>query len=327
MSLRIGRAALGAFTLLTIAACGDDSNGPSGPTPEQYFPASMVETFGSTGRLLGEYAVQAIDFGGTNVGLSAGANGSGTPALAAGAAVRLQQLLRLEGVGPQFSASLASPTCTPDQTGAATDTDADGIPDLLTITYTPANCTVTDTATGDVTVIRGKITYRDISNDLHGFDIVVDELRQDTYVGSSQEWFHGVIDAHETARTTSTGGTWSLTASALNQLGTGDVVDQTSQVAYSVTGKYTSNGSVPAGGPMPDGTVTLSGTIDATLPASGRLVVKLLTTNALHYESSCPGNDTGEVELRLNGNPAEGVLVRWIGCNSAAYEFLGSGTL
>ena len=327
MSLRPLRALVGASLLVALGACGDDSSGPSGPTPEQYFPANMVETFGNTGELLGEYAVGAIDFGGTNIGLSAGVSGGGAPRFAAIATARLEQLFRLQGVGPQFSSSMTSPDCTPDETGAATDTDADGVPDLFTVTYTAANCTVTDTATGDVTVIRGKIIYRDTSNDLYGFDIVVDELRQDTYTGSSQDWFRSVISAHETARTTTTGGTWSLFADAVNETGTGSVVDQSSKARYDVSGKYTSNGTVPAGGPMPDGTVTLSGTLDATIPGAGRLVMQLVTTNALHYESSCPGNDTGDVELRLNGNPAEGVLTHWIGCNNAAYEFIGSGTL
>ncbi|HVX89541.1 MAG TPA: hypothetical protein VG940_11470, partial [Gemmatimonadales bacterium] len=99
------------------------------------------------------------------------------------------------------------------------------------------------------------------------------------------------------------------------------------QAKYDVTGKYTSNGAVPAGGPMPDGTLTVTGSLDATLPAAGRLVVDIVTTDPIHYESSCPGNDTGEMELRLSGNASEGVHVKWIGCSDAAYEFIGSGVL
>jgi hypothetical protein len=98
-------------------------------------------------------------------------------------------------------------------------------------------------------------------------------------------------------------------------------------VKYDVKGTYTSDGAVPAGGPIPDGTISLSGSIDATLPATGRLNMTLVTTTALHFESTCTDVDTGKMEMRLNGNAAEGLLIRWLSCGTASYEFLGSGVL
>lgn len=327
MPLRSSRAALGAFALIFAASCGSDSNGPSGPSAETTFPASMVETFGATGALLADYAVSAIDFNGTNVGFFA--PGAARPNTGAAQLLdRFNALIRMNGAGPQLGPwAVSSPSCTPTITGSGTDTDADSIPDDMLVEYTAANCTVTDTATGDVTVTRGTLRYRDTNNSLYGFDLTVTSLRQDTYDGTTNGWNRQVISVHETAKTTASGGDWTLVIDANIAQGTDDTVQFSQKVAYNVSGKYTSNGAVPAGGPMPDGTVTVNGSIDATLPAVGRLVTEVVTTTPLHYESSCSANDTGEMEVRLKGNAAEGVHVKWIGCDDAAFEFIGSGVL
>jgi hypothetical protein len=326
MHQRTVRAFVGAFATILVAACGGDDNGPSGPSAETTFPAMMVETFGETGALLADYAVSAIDFNGTNVGFAPGV--SRVSADPGQLLARFTTLVRRNGEGPQLGPwAVSSPSCAPTITGAGTDTDADGVPDDMLVEYTAANCTVTDTATGDVTVTRGTLRYRDTNNSLYGFDVTVTALRQDTYDGSSHYWNRQVISVHETAKTTTTGGTWALVIDSDLASGTADTTQYSAQAKYDVTGKYTSNGAVPAGGPMPDGTLTVGGTLDATLPTSGRLVMDIVTTNPIHYESSCSGNDAGEMELRLNGSTSEGVHVKWTGCSGAAYEFIGSGVL
>ncbi|HVX88448.1 MAG TPA: hypothetical protein VG940_05930, partial [Gemmatimonadales bacterium] len=210
MHARTSRVLAGAFALVLASGCGGDDNGPSGPSAERYFPATMVETFGATGALLADYAVSAIDFNGTNVGFAPGVERvSADPAQLLS---RFSALLRLNGKGPQLSPwAVSSPSCTPTITGSGTDTDADGIPDDMLVEYTAANCTVTDTATGDVTVTRGTLRYRDTNANLYGFDVTVNTLRQDTYDGTTHSWNHQVISVHETAKTTTTGGTWALT--------------------------------------------------------------------------------------------------------------------
>ncbi|HEX7918630.1 MAG TPA: hypothetical protein VF454_04455, partial [Gemmatimonadales bacterium] len=192
MSVRSLRALVGASVLIIAGACGGDDNGSNGPASETTFPAHMVETFGSTGVLLGDYAISAMGFGGTNVGLAAGAERG--PIAPLQMVARLTALARLQGGAGPATSAMFSASCTPTTVGAATDTDADGIPDDMTVTFTAANCTVTDTATGDVAVSRGTIRYRDTNDDLYGFDLTVTELRQDSYDASSHQFDHSVIN-------------------------------------------------------------------------------------------------------------------------------------
>ena len=287
----------------------------------------MVQTFGSTGELLGLYAGSAFDFGGTNIGFAAPITSASNPRSPQAVIAQMMTLAAMQQGVSFSSAFLSSPTCTPTVTGAATDTDADGIPNDMLVEYTAANCTVTDTATGDVAVQRGTLRYRDTSDELYGFDLTVTDLRGSQYDGTSHDWTNQTVTAHETAKTTTSGGNWTLVFSADIKQGTGDTVKYDQVGKYDVKGTYTSNGAVPEGGPIPDGTISLSGSIDATLPQVGRLDVHLVTTTALHFESSCTDVDTGKLEMRLNGNAAEGVLVRWLACGEANYEFLGSGVL
>src|SRR6478736_1123419 len=170
------RVALATGLILAFSACSSDDSGSSGPSSETHFPASMVETFGSTGELLAAYAGSAIDFGGTNIGLAAPITSADNPLGPQAVVTRMMTLALARQGGAFSSAFLSSPTCTPSITGSGTDTDADGIPDELVVEYTAANCTVTDTATGDITVQRGTIHYRDTSDDLYGFDITVTDL-------------------------------------------------------------------------------------------------------------------------------------------------------
>lgn len=324
MHPRILRALAGASLVLLLSSCGDDESS-GGVAPGSTFPAAAVADFGPTGALLVEYASSALDFGGTNLGLSAGPEGVRTRVIA-----DLRRFARLTAgrdAGPQLVMAIASPDCTPTQTGAATDTDADGIPDEMTIEYTAANCTVTDTATGDVQVVRASIRYRDISSDLFGFDITLDDFRVDEYDGTTGDWTRQTLTAHERSRTTTSGGTWSLTFTTSVLQGTDDEVAYATSGGYDVSATYTSNGAVPAGGPIPDGTIELSGVIDMTNAAFGRLITRLVTTVDIDYESSCPGAEGGEVEMRLNGNAEEGVLVKFDGCGVVNWEFLGSGAL
>ena len=53
----------------------------------------------------------------------------------------------------------------------------------------------------------------------------------------------------------------------------------------------------------------------------------LVVTDPLHFESGCTAADDGELELRLNGSTAEGVLVKYLDCGNYYWEFLGSGVL
>src|SRR5688572_10271762 len=140
MSSRLFRTLAGASFGLFLISCGDDSDSGGAGAPITTFPAALVETFGSTGNVLVEYAGSAFDFNGSSVSLAPGA--AGAQQKVSGDVARVLELVAFQG-GPQLSpAFLSSPTCNPTTTGAATDTDADGIPDEMTIEFTPANCTV-----------------------------------------------------------------------------------------------------------------------------------------------------------------------------------------
>lgn len=62
--------------------------------------------------------------------------------------------------------------CDPIVVGDSADADGDGIPNGVTYAFNASNCTVTDTATGDVVVVTGSVglTDTDDANTFFGYD-------------------------------------------------------------------------------------------------------------------------------------------------------------
>lgn len=315
----------GAGLLLAVVSCS--SNDSTGPAGESIFPPAMVGTFGSSAEAMGENAPDAIGFGGASLGAAPSVLPA-PEATAAAIGLRIDRLAAMTHMGTAAPPYFTSPSCSPTTVGGGTDTDGDGVPDDMTITYTAANCTTTDTATGSVHIIRGTIHYRDTGNSLYAYEFTITDLRAEDFDGSSGDWTRQILNGSETGSTTTTGGKWAFNLSGQLAQGNYNTVTTDQNASYNVTASYTPNiGTVPALGPLPDGSVTLAGTIDARIAPWGLLNTQLVTTQALAYTEACGGEVAGSIELRLNGNAAEGAEVKWLGCGSTKYEFLGSGAL
>lgn len=321
---RIFRALAGASLGLLLVSCGDDEGG-NGLTPGTTVPPTAVEGAVGTVVSMAFSAGYALNFGFNSINFSA------TPgSIRSRAAADLVRIAALQEGGvedPRLVALLSSPDCTPTESGGEVDSDADGIPDDLTVEYTAANCTVTDTSTGSYQLIRGRVRYRDIPGALHGFEMVFEGMRRDELDGTDGTWFTRTTTSRERAEVLATGGTWTLESEVTASNGFGAVVQNAGTTVREITATYAPGATIPADGPLPDGVFRISGRVDETSLPHGRLIWEMVTPLDLDYATGCSGPDAGKVEMRLNGDPTEGILVKFIGCGDFLWEFLGSGVL
>jgi hypothetical protein len=223
---------------------------------------------------------------------------------------------------------LSSPTCLPDIFGGGVDTDADGVPDDRTATYTPANCTVYDTADGTSYLVRGVYRIRDTNDDRYGLQVDMTDFSVREFDGSDNSYQSVFYNLTETSHLTATGGSYHL---LLDATGTSsDAFGPSARhIRYDIIGGFTPAGTVPVGGPLPDGTLTMSGDLDISTAAdqgAARVKLVLRTIQPLIYDDGCPGVSSGRFEMRLNGSTTEGIHVAYSACHGN-YEPIGAGVL
>lgn len=324
MHAPILRVLAGAVLGLSLVSCGDDEGG-DGLTPgTTVHPLAIEGAVGSVVSMAYSAGI-ALNFGFSTLGFSA--DPASIRSRAAADLLRHAALQDGDVVDPRFAALLSSPDCTPTETGGDVDTDADGIPDDLTVEYTAANCTVTDTATGSYQLIRGRVRYRDIEGALHGFEMVLEGIRHDELDGTDGSWFTRTTTSRERAEVSATGGVWTLESDVTASNGFGAETQNAGKTVREIRVTYAPTGAIPVGGPLPDGVFRISGSVDETTLRYGRLIWGMVTTADLDYASGCSGPDAGTVEMRLDGDPTEGILVKILGCIEFDWEFLGSGVL
>lgn len=320
MSSRLIRALLGT-SLLLLPGCAEEDRGSVALVAATEFPVWMYEDVGPIGVNVPGFGTQALDFGGPFLYAVPGATPVSPSAFVA------SRIASFPG-GALAARVLSSPSCLPNKVGAGIDTDGDGIPDDATSTYTAANCTVYDTATGDAYLVRGVYRLRDTNDDRFGFRLDITDLSVRSFDGADHSHQSVLYNATETSRTTANAGTYRLLLDA-----EGSSADFTGPYArrihYDITEGYVPVGTVPVNGPLPDGTFTLSGNMDiSTAGESGaaRVVLQLITTVPLVYDDGCAGIVTGAHEMRLNGSTTEGIHVVYSACEGH-YEPIGAGTL
>lgn len=313
---------LALLALLATVSCGEEENSDDGLAAATTLPAHMVGIAGGLPGELVEYAVHGFSFDGSNLGFAPPAPG-GASAMEIHVMAMATRMLPA-GASPYL---VSSPTCTPDIVGQGVDADADGVPDDMTITFTAANCTVTDTATGTVQVQRGTVRYRDTSSDLYGFDITITDLRADYYDATTLSWNRQFLTAHETTRMQDDRGDWSMNVDGFVQSGTLDTTTFLQKAIFDLQASFDPNGTIVVDDPLPDGEITIAGHMDLTMKV-GRYKFTLFAPGPLRYEgNSCLNVDQGTIEMRLNGSTTEGTRTDWVDCGDLVYEFLGSGVL
>lgn len=312
-----------AVLALSLSGCAEEIRGDVELKPSTEFPVWLYSDIGPTGALFLYNGVHAMGFGGPFLGAAPGVE----PISPAGfLAERVAPLPE----GALVSRLLTSPACTPTLFGDGVDTDTDGIPDDRTATYTQANCTVFDTADGSAYIVRGTYRLRDTNDDRWGFRLDVTDLSIRIYDGTStNEHQSALYNITETSNLTATAGTYHLIVDAVGSQG--DFMAAGGRhLRYDITQTFTPAFTVPVGGPLPDGTMSLSGNIDVTIaePAgAARVKLTLVTTTPIIYDDGCAGPVSGDHEMRLNGGTAEGIHVRYYSGCHWEYEPLGAGVL
>jgi hypothetical protein len=313
--------ALAAFLLLP-ASCGEEVQGEVELEPETLFPLRYLFDVGNTGVGLPQQGLRGMGFGPPFLDVY--------PA-AAGNALQQALLTRLAMLpeGEMAAMVLTSAACIPDVVGAEVDTDGDGIPDDATTTYTATNCTVYDSATGDAYLGRGSYRLRDTNDDRYGFRFEMTNVSIRQFEGDPIDFTNVTYNVTETARTTATSGTYHIVVDAWSSSGNYSTGTSARRVRWDITQNFNPLGSIPVGGPLPDGILSVSGDMDLTisdLGAPARMQLQVVTTVPLIYDDGCGGLTSGAHEMRLNGSTTEGVHVVFAACEGH-YQPIGAGVL
>ena len=205
------------------------------------------------------------------------------------------------------------------------DTDQDGVPDNALFTFDPQFCTTTD-QTG-TSVVTGTVRVSDPASAAIGFDLDINALRFAFTSASSSETLALSQDGTRSLR----GSTSLLTLDEDFSLGVaagGQSVDLTAAHSASFTAETPS--SIVFDGPLPNGTLDVSGNFQVTAP-DGFFSLVLNTPVPLTYDASC-GFDGDVVAgvLRAAASSQQGAAAVQVTLNGCGVQptvvFIGATT-
>lgn len=237
------------------------------------------------------------------------------------------RLARAMAVRPNLvAATTASTNCPSYAPNPPADADADGVPDVVTATFSAASCTFSDSTGGSVQV-TGTLTIADPTPD--SADIAMSANASNLTVSA--------FDANGAARGTAVqDGSWSVAASSS---GANESYDLTTTIT--TTGNPTTTvQNAWVGSFTPDQGYTLSqqsGTPPGTLAVAGGMTANdgttsftltLTATTALHYDPiACAGSaspfTSGEVHAAVSTSNVSGYVdVVWSNCAAPTATFV-----
>ncbi|NNG15186.1 MAG: hypothetical protein HKM89_01810 [Gemmatimonadales bacterium] len=301
------RGLMAALVVLGLAACGEDKQGPNSVAlTEQNAPAIGSLAVGLVETSLEGLTIDAFDF-----------SDFGGVSLAAG---------RLITPAPHLSlSSFALDGCPSFSPDPPIDTDQDGVPDNALFTFDPQFCTTTDqTGTG---VITGSVRVSDPVSAAIGFDLDINALRFAFTSASSSETLTLSMDGTRSLR----GSSSLLTLDEDFSLGVeagGQSVDL--DAAHSVSFTAETPASIVFDGPLPNGTLDLSGNFQVVAP-DGFFSLVLNTPVPLTYDASCGfEGDVVAGVLRAAASSQQGAAAVEVTLNGCGVQptvvFIGSTT-
>lgn len=303
-----GRWALAALLTVGIGACNsEDKLAPNQVAlNEQNAPAIADLTVGLVETSLQGLTIEAFDF-----------SGFGGVSLAAG---------RMLSPAPTLSLSNFAldgcPSFTPDP---PIDTDQDGVPDNALFTFDPQFCTTTDqSGTG---VVTGSVRVSDPASATIGFDLDINTLRFAFTSASSSETLVLTQDGTRSLR----GSTSLLTLDEDFSLGVEAGGQSVSlDAAHSVSFTAETPSSIVFDGPLPNGTLDLSGNFQVVAP-DGFFSLVLNTPVPLTFDASCGfEGDVVAGVLRAAASSQQGAAAVQVTLNGCGVEptvvFIGATT-
>jgi hypothetical protein len=291
----MGRLGCAVVVALGAAGCGDDS-GPQDVVLTQ----AQAQAAGQD--IAAQVTALSADFTLTGVGEF--------PAKAVGRVPLDPQVRRLlvAGLRTGLTAECAALSDT-------TDSDADGVPNDLTISFSsPACTTMTDSAT---VILSGSVRVSDPGQD-PGFDIAYSNVRLRVVAATSTDFAEARLNGTQGIGATTTSATLNenLTLAIVLRHGA-QTANITMQDSWNATFQAAQGQTYDVNAPLPDGTLSLTGNTNWAFNARN-FAFGLSTTSPLVYDAQCglePPFTAGELRALVVGNRG-GAFVRVVfpGC-------------
>jgi hypothetical protein len=205
------------------------------------------------------------------------------------------------------------------------DTDQDGVPDNALFTFDPQFCTTTDQ--NGTSVVTGSVRVSDPASVAIGFDLDINTL-QLTFTSATGSGDFGIsMDGTRSLR----GSASLITLDEDFSLGVSAGGQSASVMAgHSVSFTAESGSSIVFDGPLPNGSLNLSGNFQAVAPDAFFNLV-LSTPEPLIYDSSCGfGGDVVAGVLRAAASSQQGAAAVQVTLNGCGVEptvvFIGATT-
>lgn len=296
-------AALAAFAVLALAACGDDSTSPNDP-----ITVDDAQNIGETSAALADLAVTGLESASLDVS-------GGFPGTLFAIARVTPPDVRLGA--PMLSMGRTIPVGCPD-ISALTDSDGDGIPDDAVLTFTAADCTTTY-EDGAREVVTGIIRLQDPGT-TPGYDLTYDGWRVRYYdTGETSPSAEVLINGHWVLLGTTTSRTLAQQTD-IRLVFDGQTLNLTSDLDAGFTA--TEPGTLAWNQPLPDGSIQFDGRWTVESP-QGDFALDVETLAPLHFGPACPGITGGE--LLAVGSDGGSVDVSWTSCGVYTASFVEGG--
>jgi hypothetical protein len=270
---------------------------------------------------IGAIAGGLTTFSATNVGGGLGGI-SFAPQAPMGRIFRAAEVNLPPDLRTRFASIYRSVGCTPSESDPLeTDTDGDGIPNNLTLTFTAANCSVTDSVTGDTYTVTGSLGIKDTDSGttLFGYLLTMNHLKVVFTIPSSSPFTYSGngtygVDLGANGGTNSTSVDYTFGYNG-----------QTFTYGYTFSNDYTATtpGSVDwTTGTLPDGSFAFDGSFKWDgYDNSKRTLFQftVATTVPLSYTAVCafdiPPFDAGNIRGTITAKSSVGFDITYTGCN------------
>jgi hypothetical protein len=291
---------LAASLMILLAACGDDSNSPSNDDSaiDQTEAQSIAdEVSAELAGISSSFSLGDLANPGGDAAVRAGYRGPGA-------------LVRIPGC-PTFS----------DDTPA--DTDEDGVPDDLTLSYDPEVCILANRAGTAEFTLRGEIRVQDLSaTDVAG-RLSFDDFRAQFVYGDrtfSRE-VDGALRAQFSGQEVAASDSTTVVQKVTGR------PDATLAKALTIHFAAT-NEDFALDQPLPDGDFSVDGILRRT-SGDRRRTLEVITTSLLEYDASCLNDNRivdGSLVIHFDSETHEAtVMVSYNGCGVAPTVTLVSG--